>query len=206
MAIKMMEIKNLETERLMLRPMSVADAPFIFELYNSPKFIEFIGDRKDAPFILELYNSPKFIEFIGDRKLRTLEDAENYIQEKFFPQIERLGYGNYLIVRKSDNAKIGSVGIFERDGLDVHDIGFSFLDEFQGKGYGFEAASKLLEKAFSDFGITKVSAITVTENIASRKLIEKLGLKYVKMVQLPGDDVKLMYYETENSNKKRTHQ
>ncbi len=180
----MMEIKNLETERLVLRPMSVAD----------------------APFILELYNSPKFIEFIGDRKLRTLEDAENYIQEKFFPQIERLGYGNYLIVRKSDNAKIGSVGIFERDGLDVHDIGFSFLDEFQGKGYGFEAASKLLEKAFSDFGITKVSAITVTENIASRKLIEKLGLKYVKMVQLPGDDVKLMYYETENSNKKRTHQ
>lgn len=171
----MKEIINLETERLLLQPMS----------------------KSDAPFILELYNSPKFIQFIGDRNLRTIEDAENYIAEKFLPQMERLGYGNYLIVRKSDNSKVGAVGIFHRDGLEVNDIGFSFLEEFQGKGYGFESASKLLEVAFTEFGLEKISAITSKENVASQSLIQKLGLNYLKTVRLPDDEEELLYYEIE---------
>lgn len=178
----MKEIKNLETERLLLQPIS----------------------KSDASFILELYNSETFIKFIGDKKIRSLEDAEKYITEKFLPQLERLGYGNYLIVRKSDEKKIGAVGIFEREGLDVKDIGFSFLDEFQGKGYGFESASKLLEMAFTDFNLNGISAITSKENIASQNLIKKLGLKYLKPVQLPNEDVELLYYELLQTHKRRT--
>ena len=170
-----MENKIIETERLVLKPMSVEDSPLIFELYNSPKFIKFIGDRN----------------------IKTLEDAENYIKNRFLPQMERLGYGNFLITKKDDGKKIGGVGIFERDGLDVHDIGFSFLPEFEGKGYGFESASKLLEIGFKEFGLKKVSAITTKENISSQKLIEKLGLRFQKMVQLSDDDEELLYYEIE---------
>ncbi len=170
-----MKNKTFETERLLLKPMSVNDSKFIFELYNSPKFIKFIGDRN----------------------IKTIKDAENYIKEKFLPQFEKLGYGNYLIIRKSDEKKIGGVGIFEREGLDVQDIGFSFLDEFQGKGYGYEAASKLLESAYKEFALKKISAITSKENFASQKLIEKLGLKYLKNIQLPNDGEELLYYETE---------
>lgn len=172
------KIISMETERLLLKPIS-AD---------------------DAGLILELYNSPKFIEFIGDRNIRTIEDAENYIVEKFLPQIERLGFGNYLIVRKSDGVKIGAVGIFEREGLDVHDLGFSFLPEFEGQGYGFESASKLLKTAFNEFGLKKISAITTQTNFSSQRLIEKLGLKYLKNVNLPNDDEELLYYEIENRN------
>ena len=164
---------KMETERLFLKPVLIGD----------------------APFILKLYNSPTFMQFIGDRKLRTLEDAENYITQKFHPQLERLGYGNYLIVRKSNQEKIGAVGIFQREGLEVNDIGFSFLDEFQGKGYGFEAASKLLEVAFSDFNLKKIAALTSKENIASQKLIEKLGLKFMKMAKILHDEKELLYYE-----------
>ena len=159
-----------------------------------------LASMEDAPFFLELYNTPTFIQFIGDKNLRSLEDARSYVQNRFLPQIERLGYGNYLIIRKEDGAKIGSVGIFEREGLDVQDIGFSFLEEFQGKGYGYEAASKLLETAFTDFGFTKISAITSKENIASQNLIKKLGLTYRKMVQLPGEDVELLYFEIDKIN------
>lgn len=165
----------ITTERLELKPVSI----------------------DDAPFFLSLYNSPSFSEFIGDRNLKSVEDAENYIRNRFFPQIEKLGYGNYLITRKEDGEKIGAVGIFEREGLDVQDIGFSFLEEFQGKGYGYEAASKLLETAFADFGCSKISAITSKQNIASQTLIEKLGLKYLKTVQLPEDTEELLYYEIE---------
>ena len=89
------------------------------------------------------------------------------------------------------------MGIFQRDGLDVHDIGFSFLPEFEGKGYGFESASKLLETAFSVFNLNTISAITTKENIASQNLIKKLGLHYQKTVQLPDGDKELLYFEIE---------
>ena len=170
-----MKTQRLETERLVLKPLTTDDSGFIFELYNSPKFIEFIGDRN----------------------IKTIQDAEQYIVTKFLPHLEKLGYGNYLVVKKSDNTKIGAVGIFQRDGLDVHDIGFSFLPEFEGKGYGFEAASKLLETAFSVFNLNTISAITTKENIASQNLIKKLGLQYQKTVQLPDGDKELLYYEIE---------
>ena len=163
----------LETERLILQPVKM----------------------EDAEFILELYNSPNFIKFIGDRNLRTVEDAETYIKEKFLPHVEKHGFGSYVIVTKSDTKKIGNVGIYVRDGLDAPDIGFSFLPEFERKGYGFEASKKLMEIAFSEFGLKKISAITTKENIASQKLIEKLGLKFQSIVQLPDDPEDLLYYE-----------
>lgn len=175
--------RNIETDRLLLIPVSV----------------------EDADFICKLYNSENFIEFIGDKNIRSVDDARNYIQKRFLPQIEKLGFGNYIIIRKEDREKIGSVGVFERDGLDVHDIGFSFLPEYERKGYGFEAASALLEVAFSEFGLQKISAITSNTNTSSQKLIEKLGLKYLKNIRLPNDEEELRYYEIENKLKKETH-
>ena len=163
----------IETERLVLQPMKI----------------------EDADLILELYNSPNFIKFIGDRNIRSIQDAERYIVNKFLPQLERLGYGNFLIKLKSNGKKIGGVGIFEREGLEIHDIGFSFLPDFEGKGYGFEASSELLKIAFAEFGLKKISAITIKENIASQKLIEKLGLQYQSIVRLPNEDEDLLYYE-----------
>lgn len=172
----MKETKRLETERLILNLVKI----------------------EDAAFILELYNSPNFIKFIGDRNLRTVDDAENYIKEKFLPHVEKHGFGSFVIIRKSDNKKIGNIGIYVRDGLDAPDIGFSFLPEFERKGYGFEASKKLMEVAFSEFGLKKISAITTKENIASQKLIEKLGLKYHSIVHLPDDPEDLLYYETDH--------
>jgi RimJ/RimL family protein N-acetyltransferase len=172
---KMKKLTKLETERLILTPMKM----------------------EDADLILKLYNAPNFIKFIGDRNIKTIQDAENYIKNKFLPQIERLGYGNYLITTKVDQKKIGGVGIFEREGLEVQDIGFSFLPEFEGKGFGFEAASKLLETAFENFNLKNIAAITSKENIASQKLIEKLGLKYLKTVKLPNEEEELLYYQME---------
>lgn len=167
--------KVYETERLILRPMSPEDKDFIFELYNAPKFIQYIGDRN----------------------IKTIEDAENYIKNRFMPQIERLGYGNYLVVTKEGNHKIGGVGIFEREGLDIVDIGYSLLERFEGKGYAYEAAQKVKSIGMEEFGLSKISAIISKDNVSSQKLIEKLGLKFQKYVTLPGEDEELNYYETE---------
>ncbi|MFL9834065.1 GNAT family N-acetyltransferase [Chryseobacterium terrae] len=169
------EDKFYETERLLIRSMSLDDADLIFELYNMPNFIKYIGNRN----------------------INSLSDAENYIKDKFLPQIERLGFGNYLIILKDGNQKIGGVGIFEREGLDVVDIGFSVLEKFEGKGYMFEAAQKIKSIGINEFGLNKISAITTKDNYSSQKLIERLGLKFQKYVTLPNEDEELMYYETE---------
>lgn len=169
-----MKPKAFETERLTLTPVSTDDAELIFRLYNEPKFIEFIGDKN----------------------IRSVEDAERYIKEKFHPHIEQFGFGNYVIIRKNDGMKLGTVGIFGREGLEVHDIGFALLPEFENGGYAFEAAQKLFEAAFSEFGLKKISAITTRGNLKSQKLIAKLGMKFVKNVRLPGDGEELRYFES----------
>lgn len=154
-----------------------------------------LADLEDADFFLELYNLPSFIKHIGDRNIRTKEDAEKYIKTKFRPHIEKLGYGNYVVIHKELNKKIGAVGVFVRDGIEVPDIGFSFFPDFEGKGFAYESASKLKELVAENFGLTKISAMTTDENTSSQKLIEKLGLKFQKFVTLPDETEELMYYE-----------
>ena len=169
----MKDSKTYETERLFLSPTST----------------------EDAPFVLELLNSPKWLQNIGDRKVHSLEDAEDYIRTKMLPQIQTLGFSNYTLIRKSDGAKMGSAGLYSRDGIEGVDIGFALFSEFEGKGYAFEAANKLMELAKGEFQLSKVSGITLEANKASQRLLEKLGLKFSKMIQIPNDTEELMLYE-----------
>lgn len=166
-------MRNYETERLILKP----------------------ADLEDADFFLKLYNLPSFIKHIGDRNLRTKEDAENYITNRFLPQIKKLGFGNYVVIHKELNEKIGAVGVFVREGIDVPDIGFSFFPDFEGKGYAYESAVNLMEIVKTEFGIEKLSAMTSDENLSSQKLIERLGLEFKKYVIFPDDNEELRYYE-----------
>lgn len=152
---------------------------------------------EDKELIFRLYNSPKFIQYIGDRNIKSVEDAANYIKNRFLPQFERLGFGNYLVMTKEGNEKIGGVGIFEREGLDIVDIGYSLLEEFEGKGYAYEAAQKVKSIGMEEFGLAKISAIISKDNLSSQKLIEKLGFVFKKYVTLPGENEELNYYETE---------
>ena len=90
------------------------------------------------------------------------------------------------------------------EGLDVVDIGFAFLPEYFGKGYGYEAASRILRAGFEEYGLQKISAITVEENVASQKLIEKLGLKFQKIVRIPNDPEDCFIMKSANKNGKKT--
>jgi RimJ/RimL family protein N-acetyltransferase len=162
-----------ETERLILRSTSVEDAAFIFELLNTPKWLKYIGDRD----------------------VTSIESAKEYIKTKMLPQLERLGFSNYTLIRKSDNKKIGTCGLYDRDGLEGIDIGFAFLPEFENKGYGYESANKLKNIAFDKFGIKEINAITQKDNISSQKLLEKLGLKLIGTTILPNEDIELLLYK-----------
>ncbi|MCM4153936.1 N-acetyltransferase [Arenibacter sp. N53] len=171
----MSHYKTFETERLVLKPTTEEDAKFVFELFNTPKWIQNIGDRN-----------------IG-----SVEMAKEYILNKMQPQLKRLGYSNYTIIRKIDQVKIGACGLYDREGLDGIDIGFAFLPEYEGKGYAFEAAHKLVTVAFNEFGIKTISAITAKNNVSSQRLLGKLGLELTGTTKLPNDISELLLYKIE---------
>ena len=173
-----MQKNEFETERLLIRPTSV----------------------EDAKFILELYNTPQWIKNIGDRNIRDLEDAKNYIIDKMISQFDKLGYSNNTIIRKLDNKKIGTCGLYKRNGIQNVDLGFAFLPEFQKQGYAFESASKLVKVAFNKYNMTALNAITIKENTPSQNLLTKLGFDYIKIINIPNDDVDLLLYELQSGS------
>jgi len=166
------EFKSFETERLLLKPTTV----------------------DDAAFILELLNSPKWIKFIGDRNVTTPEEAKAYIENRMMPQLHRLGYGNYTIIRKQDGTKIGTCGLYDREGLEGIDIGFALLPDFEKQGYGFEAVNRIKDFAVKDLHLTQISGITTKDNIPSQNLLVKIGLQFEKHVTIPNDTEELCLY------------
>ncbi|MEL7532572.1 MAG: N-acetyltransferase, partial [Bacteroidota bacterium] len=78
-----------------------------FNRYETERLILKPTDKEDAEFVLRLFNTPKWIQNIGDRHIHSLADAKKYILEKHIPQFARLGYGNYTMIRKSDQQKVG---------------------------------------------------------------------------------------------------
>ena len=151
-------------------------------------------DIKDAPFVFELLNSSGWLQYIGDRGVSDLKKAEAYIEERYLPSYKN-GLGNFIVVHKDSGKPIGSCGLYKRDNLEYPDIGFAFLPEFLGKGYGYEAAATLLEYALTDLKLEKVLGFTVDYNVASIKLLEKLGLKNVGTFQLEDDDEVLLLFQ-----------
>lgn len=160
----------IETSRLSLREVSVADAAFIFALMTEPAYLQFIGDRG----------------------IRTLEDAAAYIRDKFVPSYTKFGFGSYLVELKPSGRPIGICGFVRRDSLDHPDIGYAFMREHWGHGFACEAARAVLQYGFERLGMTTVLGITSPENVASIRLLEKLGLRYQKLIRVPpnnGDSI-----------------
>ena len=168
-----MNYKSYETERLLLRPTTEVDAAFVYELLNTPKWLKYIGDRN----------------------IRSIADAEEYIKVKMLPQLKRLGHSNFTVIRKSDMVKIGSSGLYDREGLEGLDIGFAYLPAYEKQGYAFEVAEKLKQLALEEFGANQLSAITLEKNTASRRLLEKLGFKLKGPIRIPNDDEELLLYK-----------
>jgi uncharacterized protein (TIGR02145 family) len=150
--------------------------------------------EEDAAFILELLNSPKWIQNIGNRQVQTMEDAKKYIQERMLPQVERLGFGNFTLVRIEDGKKVGTCGLYDREGLEGVDIGFALLPAYERMGYAFESAQKLMQLAEQQWNLPMVQGITIKNNTASQKLLEKLGLQFIEYMHLPNDAEELMLY------------
>jgi len=169
-------MKALETDRLVLRRMSV----------------------EDADFMLGLLNDPSWLRFIGDRGVRTREEARAYILKGPVDMYDRLGFGMYLTELKEEGVPIGICGLVKRDFLADVDIGFALLPGFWGQGYAYEAASAVMEHGKGALGLKRIVAITNPENQSSIRLLEKLGLKFDRMIRATADgpEIRLFVWDS----------
>lgn len=144
-----------ETERLIISRFTEADAGFIFELMNTPGWLEHIGDRN-------IRDEASALEYLKSGALKSYIDS---------------GFGGWLLSEKLTGKKVGSAGIYKRDFLEFPDLGYALLPQFEGKGFAFEAAQKIAEIAYPEFKIETLSAITSKGNDKSVGLLEKLGFQ-----------------------------
>ena len=142
----------------------------------------------DAGFMLNLLNEPAYHRFIGDKGVRTLDQAGDFIRDKIAVSYANNGFGLYLVELKDGAIPLGICGLVKREGLDDIDIGFAFREQFQGGGYAFEAASATVDYARDTVGLNRIVAITALDNTSSIALLEKLGLKFDKIIRIPGNE------------------
>ncbi|NNC57490.1 MAG: GNAT family N-acetyltransferase [Woeseiaceae bacterium] len=162
----------IETERLVLRRLTL----------------------NDVGLMLSVWNDPAFMQHVGDRGIRTVEEAETALKEGALTLYQDYGYGPYCMSLKPDRRPIGICGLFRRDNLDDPDIGFAILPDYCGKGFASEAAHAVVTHARDDLGLRRLTAIVSPDNTASIGLIEKLGLTFDGGITMPGEEDEISLY------------
>ena len=142
----------------------------------------------DDDFMRSLVNTEGWLKFIGDRKVHSKQDAIDYIK-----RIKNTPNLFYWVVRLKDTpTPLGIISFLKRSYLEHFDIGFAFLPEYKGCGYAYEGAEKVLAIASQKGEYSPILATTIPQNIASIKLLNKLGLHFEREIEV--ENMKLHVY------------
>ena len=145
----------LETDRLNLKPPTLADALDFFEIRSNHEFIKYIG-RHPITHILE---------------------AEKYIQRILDGFNSRTGL-SWKICEKGSDKLIGYIGFWSIDYTHFRTkIGYGLHQDYHRKGYLTEALNTLTHFTFNELGLHSVLAEADDKNVATIKLLEKCGFK-----------------------------
>jgi RimJ/RimL family protein N-acetyltransferase len=152
----------LDTPRLLLRQLTEADAPHFFALNAEPEAIRYTGD---APFASEAA-------------------ARQFLRA--YDQYRQYGYGRWAVLSKSSGEWLGWCGLKFLPEEGETDIGFRFFPRYWGQGYATEAARACLRYGFEELGLPAIVGRAMVANGASRKVLEKIGMKYEKSIIMEG--------------------
>ena len=149
----------IETERTLLREFNEDDYQAVFEF----------GSNKEVN------------KYTGDITLESPQHAKEIIEGVWFSDYQKYGYGRWAVIYKPDNKIIGFAGLKYLPEVDETDIGFRFLPEYWGKGIATEVSKEIIKYGFTKLNLTKIIGIAMPENIASCRVLEKIGLKFEKL-------------------------
>jgi RimJ/RimL family protein N-acetyltransferase len=149
----------LETERLILRHLTLDDTDAVFAVIGDPEAMK--------------YYPQKF----------TREDAARWVtrsQERY----RHDGYGLFAVVLKANGEVIGNCGVVRQDveGESLLEVGYHFRRDYWGRGYATEAARGCMAYAFGHLKAEKVVSLILPENMPSRRVAERNGMTVERQV------------------------
>jgi RimJ/RimL family protein N-acetyltransferase len=160
----------LETERLLLRRFTEADVDNLFELDSDPAVMHYITGGRTTP----------------------RDEIQNEVLPAFLSYYERFeGYGFWAAIEKSTGDFLGWFHFRPLPDSDPDEVelGYRLRQSAWGKGYGTEGSRALIRKGFTEHGVQRVVAFAVESNAASRRVMEKAGLKHVRTFYQPWPDL-----------------
>ena len=159
----------LETERLRLRRL----------------------EHDDVEHLVELDSDPQVMRFINGGRATTRCEIENEVLPAFLGHYERYGgLGFWGVEEKSTGRFVGWFHLRPAEGAPAgeFELGYRLLRSAWGKGYATEGSRALIDKAFAELGVDRVVASTMVVNVASRRVMEKAGLRFVRIFHQPWPD------------------
>lgn len=157
----------LESERLILRPLCMEDKPAIFKWTSDPRVSKFM--------LYVNYNSP--------------DDADPWL-ESLYKKDKQLDYG---FVWKETGELIGSGGLIYNSEADEWTLGYNLRYDMWKKGIATEACRTIIDFARKNYDVKRITGVFADENSASGKVMEKLGMKFLKDCQYTKFDGKTTF-------------
>jgi ribosomal-protein-alanine N-acetyltransferase len=153
----------LETERLIVRTWSLDDAEEGFRIWSDPEVMRYVGTGEPNA---------------------TVEETRAWLG-RMTAHHERHGFGFWAVVEKKTKQLIGSCGMgYQRDGGLPIEFGYTLARSHWGHGLATEAAVACLHYAFEKLRLPELSASVDSRNIASQRVLEKIGFVYQREEQL----------------------
>ena len=163
--------------------------------------LRFTGDDVDS--VVELDSDPEVMRYLTGGTPTPREVVREEIIPRWLAYYERYeGYGFWAVIEKSTGQFLGWFHFRPHpDGLRSDgtarvgvELGYRLRRAAWGKGYATEGSRALIRKGFTELGVERVYAETMVVNTASRRVMEKAGLRYVRPFhqdwseRIPGDE------------------
>ena len=178
---------HVETERLILRELKQVDLEGMFELDSNPEVHKYLGNKP----------------------VKTIEESQKRI-ESIRNQYQKHGIGRFAVIEKSSGDFMGWSGLKFNTGdketlgekKDFYDIGYRFIPKYWGKGYATETSFAILHYGFTKLKLDTIVGAADTKNIASNKVLQKIGLQFKEV--FPYKNVMVNWYELKNKDYGKT--
>ncbi|MCX6352924.1 MAG: GNAT family N-acetyltransferase [Bacteroidetes bacterium] len=152
----------IETDRLILREFQLTDDVGMFELDSDPEVHKYLGNKP----------------------VETIDECRTTIESVLNQYIEN-GIGRWAIIEKLSGNFVGWAGLklmktTINNHIDFYDSGYRLIQKYWGKGYATEATKASLQYGFRQMNLKEIYGITHIENLKSRRVLEKSGLRFIE--------------------------
>jgi ribosomal-protein-alanine N-acetyltransferase len=168
------DVKEIRTERLVLRPIA----------------------REDLDAFAAMFADPEVVRFIGDGTVATRDESAGWIEASLARNAYE-GWDMRSVLLADVGEVIGRCGLAVRgiEGRTEHEVAYLFERRHWGRGYATEAATAMLDRGLGELGLSRLIALIDHGNEASKGVARKLGMTYEREVEFHGRTVELYALE-----------